>query len=82
MNIKVIPQTINKHNIIKFQAWADSHVNFPYHARAPLYFKGLSVKNSMKMMFFVIFAHIADPDEMPPFMGFVWLFIVCRSTCK
>ena len=22
--------------IIKFQAWADSHVDFPYHARAPL----------------------------------------------
>ena len=33
---KVIPQTINNHNIIKFQAWADSHVNFPYHERAPL----------------------------------------------
>ena len=34
--MKVIPQTINEHNIIKFQAWADSHVNFPYHERAPL----------------------------------------------
>ena len=22
--------------MIKIQAWADSHVNFPYHARAPL----------------------------------------------
>ena len=32
INIKVIPQTIN---IFKIQAWADSHVNFPYHARAP-----------------------------------------------
>ena len=21
---------------MKFQAWADSHVNFPYHVRAPL----------------------------------------------
>ena len=36
INIKVIPQTINEHNIIKFQAWADSHVNFQYHERAPL----------------------------------------------
>ena len=26
----------NKHNIIKFQAWTDSHVNFPYRVRAPL----------------------------------------------
>ena len=24
------------HNIIKFQAWADSHVNFLYHERGPL----------------------------------------------
>ena len=35
-DIKVIPETINKHNIIKFQAWEDSHDNFPYHVRAPL----------------------------------------------
>ena len=24
----------------------------------------------------------ADPDEMPPFIGFVWFFIVCQSTCE
>ena len=36
MNMKVIPQAINQRNIIKFQAWADSHVNFPYLVRAPL----------------------------------------------
>ena len=34
INMKVIPQTINKHNIIKFQAWTDSHINFSYHVRA------------------------------------------------
>ena len=32
-------QAINKHNIIKFQAWADPHVNFPYLVRAPFQFK-------------------------------------------
>ena len=30
-------QAINKHNIIKFIAWADSHDNFLYLVRAPLY---------------------------------------------
>ena len=35
--MKVIPQTFNKHKIIQFQAWADSHVNFPYHVRAPFH---------------------------------------------
>ena len=34
--MKPIPQTINKHTITKFQAWSDTHVNFPYHVRAPL----------------------------------------------
>ena len=28
-NIEVMPKVINPH-IIKFQAWADSHVNCPY----------------------------------------------------
>ena len=36
INIKVIPQAINKHNVIIFQAWTDSLVNFPYLVRAPL----------------------------------------------
>ena len=25
---------MHKHNVITFQAWADSHINFPYHVRA------------------------------------------------
>ena len=37
ININVITQTIKQHNIFKIQAWADSHVYFPYHARAPLF---------------------------------------------
>ena len=42
---------------------------------------------SMKMMFYMLDflikkKHIADHHEMPPFMGFVWLFMVCQSTCK
>ena len=44
IHITVIPKSISKHNIIKFQAWADSHVNFPYHERAPLtHFYGVSI---------------------------------------
>ena len=27
---KIIPQAIMQRNIITFQAWADSHANFPY----------------------------------------------------
>ena len=34
MDIKVISQAINQYNIIKFPAWADSHVNFLYLVRA------------------------------------------------
>ena len=52
MNIKVIPQTTNKHNIIKFQAWADSHVNFPYHERAPL------IPNNIFFIFYPVLAAI------------------------
>ena len=50
--------------------------------KSNLYFKWLSVKISMKMMFYMLdfltLKNIADPHEMPPFMGFVWLFIVAK----
>ena len=46
---KVIPKATNLHNIIKFQARADSHVNFPYHETGPLALIGQAV--SEKTMF-------------------------------
>ena len=35
--LAVITKTINAHNFIKFHAWANSHVNFPYPVTGPLY---------------------------------------------
>ena len=28
-----------------------------------------------------ILANSADPDEMPPYAHFIWVFTVCQSTC-
>ena len=47
--IAVITKTIHAHNFIKFHAWANSHVNFPYPVTGPLALTGQAV--SEKKMF-------------------------------
>ena len=29
----------------------------------------------------VVLANSADPDEMPPYAAFLWVFTVCQRTC-
>ena len=38
-------------------------------------------ENDAFMSLKIVLTNSADPDEMAPFMGFVWVFIVCQSTC-
>ena len=47
--IAVITKTINVHNFIKFHAWANSHVNFPYPVTGPLALIGEVVSEKIKL---------------------------------